>query len=282
MNYNNFVKCLFLAFMLAVVTIACVADLPPITPPPLNKGDASSDVEIVDFTDAGILGVSYTTDASVDSSSDASDAAVSIDMKPAFVEYVFNAMREWVPASSQCFRNCFTPGCVDSKYQQCFDDVETHHSVVAQTIVDVITEPDIKLPVVGTNNKVKSALLMASIAKDESGYRQKVDDCTIKGDHGASVGLWQTMVFDWATRHSICTDRSFALRYAIKVVNISFDTCKYRPFQDKLITYACGFCDEPPASEQRRHSAWSFGLQDSRRKTNRAMDYLKAHPFEYQ
>lgn len=278
MNYNNFAKCIFLTFV-AVVLVACAASLKTPSAPTQDAAavvDSGTDSEVLDLTDAGILGTSSTSlDASTDVSHEAGLSEA--DIKFPFVEYVFNAMKEWVPPISQCY---WDPD--KTKYQKCIDDVEEHHSLVAQTIVDVVTDPSVTLPIAGNNNKVKSALLMASIAKDESHYSKKVDECVVKGDHGASIGLWQTLVLDWPTRSAICKDRNFALRYAIKVVNTSFDICKGHPFQDKLTTYACGFCSEPTASEEKKHKAWTFGQQDSRRKTNRAIDYLKVHPFEFQ
>lgn len=182
-----------------------------------------------------------------------------VDTKTAFVDYIFTAMKSWVAPQSQCYWN---PN--KTKYQACVDNATKHYHDIAQTIVEVVSEPDIKLPFVDHDAKVETALLMASIASTESRFEKKVDLCQKVGDNGLAFGLWQTH----SGRRATCKDRASALRIAINIVNESFDYCKHWPLRDKLAAYASGSC-----SNKR-------GIWHSRRKINRATSYLKDHPFE--
>lgn len=193
------------------------------------------------------------------SDSKSNDVTSVVDDNAAFIEYIFTAMKSWVPPTSQCFWN---PN--KTKYQSCIDDATNHYHEVAQTIVEVVSEPDIQLPFTGHNTKVKTALLMASIASTESRFEKKVDSCQKVGDNGLAFGLWQTH----SGRAATCKDRASALKIAIKIVNESFDYCKRWPLRDKLAAYASGSCSN------------SRGIWHSRRKINRAINYLKDHPFE--
>ena len=237
--------------LLVPAMYACATCRPPIVP----ERDATAPVEVED-AGVAIADAQVASDVEVDA---VVDAAVVVDIEP-FIDYVFTAMKEWVPPISQCY---WSPD--KDKYQACQDGIAAHHQDIAKTIVQVITDPLTRLPITGDNPMVKSALLMASIASYESHFARNADACTGNGvgDNGISFGLWQTQT----PRSTTCNNRASALRQAIKIVNISFDYCKNSPLRDRLAAYACGRCD--------------CGQADSEKKMGRAMRYLAKHPFTY-
>lgn len=170
--------------------------------------------------------------------------------------YILAAMISWVPLNEGGV--CYWPVS-----QACLDRANKHYQEIAKDIAEVVYEPNIKLPFIGDNIKVKTALLMASIASTESQFHQNVDDCHVVGDHGVSFGLWQTQ----SPRAITCNDRKQALRIAITMVNQSLDACKNLPLVERLSVYASGSCNN------------ERGKWHSRRKFNRAINYLKDHPF---
>lgn len=267
MNYSTLTK-----FAIVVGMHACCMGRPKLPNQDATTGGSdasdasqtSSDAFVMadGGSDSGLADV--VLDVAVDGG-DVSDAAPTVVDNTLFIDYMWTAMKEWVPVSRQCYWN---PD--KAKYQKCLDDADIFYREIAATIVEVIQEP-LRLPITGDNSRVKSALLMASIASTESRFEKKVDTCQKIGDDGASFGLWQTMLI-WPgapTRFVICHDRKAALRYAISIVNGSFDACKNSPLRDRLSVYASGSCNNPK------------GIWHSRRKINRAIDYLAAHPFTW-
>jgi hypothetical protein len=98
----------------------------------------------------------------------------------------------------------------------------------------------------GEDGRAKTALLMASIASFESGYRADVDDGRTTGDHGRSYCLMQVQVVGktsegW-TGQDLVTDRKKCFRAALKRIRISFDWCKDHALEDRLAGYTSGQC----------------------------------------
>jgi len=263
---NRFTLVKTTSLLLMSVLCACVVShmkVQDATVPPVVNEAGSDSALILDsgVSDSDVVDASV-ADATVSSDTDASVDAGTVVDNTAFINYIWTAMKVWVPLANQCL---WDPN--KDKYQKCLDDADKHYQEIATTIVEVISEPGIRLPITNVNNLVKSALLMTSIASTESRYEKKVDTCEKSGDRGLAFGLWQTQI-PYCPKSVTCSNRAAALRCAIKLVNQSFDACKNYPLADRLSVYAAGTCNH------------TRGVWHSRRKVNRAIDYLKAHPYE--
>ncbi len=108
----------------------------------------------------------------------------------------------------------------------------------------------------GDDGRAKTALLMASIASFESGYRADVDDGRVTGDHGRSFCLMQVQVVGttsegW-TGHDLTSDRKKCFRAALKRIRISFDWCKAHAIEDRLAGYTSGLCRDNESLSRNR------------------------------
>jgi len=117
---------------------------------------------------------------------------------------------------------------------------------IAQDLVSVVYDDAEQPAFAGADGRAKTALLMASIASFESGYRADVDDGRTTGDHGRSYCLMQVQVFGktdegW-TGHDLVADRKKCFRAALKRIRISFDWCKSHALEDRLAGYTSGQC----------------------------------------
>jgi hypothetical protein len=139
------------------------------------------------------------------------------------------------------------------------------YETIAADIADVALDPDeppvFKSAFVEKQNRdldgrVKTALLIASIARFESGgYREDVDNLTKLGDNGHGVCLLQLHLWEG----EIVTDRPSCLRAGLRHIRESYRSCH------SLSGYTVGHCveDEPEA----------------KRRTELASNWIKNHPF---
>jgi len=121
----------------------------------------------------------------------------------------------------------------------------------------------------GDLGRAETALLMASVASYESGYRSDVDKGDVKGDHGKALCIMQVQVYgktaeNW-TREEIMSDRQKCLRTALHRMRQSFTACKSLKLVHRLAGYTVGSCKEEEKSEWR---------------VLRALNYWKSHPFQ--
>lgn len=98
----------------------------------------------------------------------------------------------------------------------------------------------------GDLGRAKTALLMASIASWESGYRADVDDGRTLGDHGQSFCIMQVRVIGktregWAGM-DLTSDRTKCLRVALRHIRESFHWCASSVQEDRLAGYTVGSC----------------------------------------
>ena len=139
----------------------------------------------------------------------------------------------------------------------------TRYETIAHDFVEIAFDEQEAPVFVGENARAKTALLMASIASFESGYRADVDDGRITGDHGRSYCLMQVQVVGktsegW-TGKDLVTDRMKCFRAALKRIRISFDWCKDHALEDRLSGYTSGTCrDEEHLSRDRIWRAKSY------------------------
>lgn len=92
-----------------------------------------------------------------------------------------------------------------------------------------------------TSNDLDRALL-AVIATEESSFDPRIRTCRKTGDHGRSLGPWQTYASSPAQRRAICTDLVTAARVALRRVHQSREVCRYEPARWRGAAYASGRC----------------------------------------
>ena len=137
--------------------------------------------------------------------------------------YVLSAMTTWVPVAEHAWVER-APVTVQ------------RYSEIAETIAAVAND---EAPVFGGDEneaRVRTALLLASIASYESHYAARVDDCRVS--NGGAFGLWQTV----APRAKVCPDRGAAARLALSMIRQSFTECSKNSELDRLAFYTDGVC----------------------------------------
>jgi hypothetical protein len=163
--------------------------------------------------------------------------------------YIFTAMASWVPIS-------------DHTYYEKPEITTVRYHEIANTIAEVALEPETKPIFEGDDGRIKTALILASIASSEGFFRQDVDNCKVGGDNNQAWGLWQTH----ASKKQVCSSRTVAAHIALDMIHTSFMECKNFKVMDRLSIYTDGKC----------HDNWGR----SRYKMFRAMDYLSKHKLE--
>lgn len=163
--------------------------------------------------------------------------------------YIFAAMIFWVPVSDHSYYE--KPEITIARYH----DIATS---IAESALDseqdpLFTEED---------GRIKTALLLASVASSEGFFREDIDSCKKGGDNGLAWGLWQTH----ASKKLVCSSRKEAIGIALKMMRQSFVSCKNLSVLDRMSVYTDGQC----------HSNW----KRSRFKMSRAINYLNTHKLE--
>jgi hypothetical protein len=141
--------------------------------------------------------------------------------------WVLAAMMTWVPLQQS-----------DAELAR-YDAMAHDFAAVA---LDSSEEP----PFSGDLGRAKTALLMASIASFESGYRADVDDGRTTGDHGHSYCIMQVQVIGktregW-TGQDLTSDRKKCIRVALRHIRESFRWCQASAQEDRLAGYTVGSC----------------------------------------
>lgn len=126
------------------------------------------------------------------------------------------------------------------------DADRVRYESIAHDVVAVAFDAQEQPAFTGVDGRARTALLMASIASFESGYRADVDDGRVTGDHGRSFCLMQVQVIGktaegW-TGQDLTSDRKKCFRAALKRIRISFDWCKDHAIEDRLAGYTSGQC----------------------------------------
>ena len=95
------------------------------------------------------------------------------------------------------------------------------YQAIAQGINAAVDAPIVELPFDGPAAKEASAIALASIAKNESDFRQEVRDCHIKGDNGRSISVFQLIRGPGRLKYSekdICLDDGLAAKLSLNVL----------------------------------------------------------------
>lgn len=163
--------------------------------------------------------------------------------------WLLGAMASWVPWASPA--------------------EHARYASIAADLAGVTLDPSEKPAFGGEDGRAKTALLLASIASFESGYRADVDDGRTRGDNGSSWCLMQVRVIgktrDGYSGQDLVRDRTKCFRVALRVVRESFEWCKDKAIEDRLGGYTVGQCTENEPLARNR-----FG---------RARTYWRGHPF---
>lgn len=162
--------------------------------------------------------------------------------------YLLSAMMSWVPLSNH-------------SYYEKERDTLLRYTDLAITMATAVSDSN-RTPVFeGEDGRVKTGLLMASIASTESAYARAAVICKVGGDNGIAWGAWQTHTDKART----CASLSNAAGLALNYVEISFHWCRKGNPLDRLSGYTDGRCR---TSNQ------------SRRKISRALKWYKENPPE--
>jgi len=168
------------------------------------------------------------------------------------VIYLTTAMSAWVPMPNH-------------GYYEGLGMTQIRYSEIATTIAVAVLDEN-QTPIFNDeddlSNRVKTGLLLASIAAYESSFKKDVDSCKEGGDHGLAWGIWQTH----ANKNKVCADRAVAVQVALRMIETSFRNCKNRNINDRLSIYTDGIC----------HTNW----RRSRSRVERALSWHKKHKAE--
>jgi len=147
-------------------------------------------------------------------------------------------------------------------YRECRDRTERRYVHIARAIATVALDPDEK-PVFD-GDRVKTALLLASIASYEGVYRHDITYCKRAGLGGAMT-LYQ---IERPTKDEhICRSLEEDTRIALHRVWQSFFVCWDYPEEDRLSFYADGRCIK--------------NWQRSRSRVQRAMRWWEKYPLDW-
>lgn len=104
---------------------------------------------------------------------------------------------------------------------------------IARDIAHVVeTEPPL------FQRRENAGFLLVAVAYRESGFRESVETCRVKGDGGKSLGLWQTQ-----GDRAVCKNRRHAARVAFWMLRRSLEYCVHLPrFENRLSLYTTGKC----------------------------------------
>lgn len=139
--------------------------------------------------------------------------------------YIVAAMMSWVPISNH------------ATYETA-EETMNRYVDIATTISTVAMDPEKEPLYAGDDGRLRTALLLASVASSESHFRKSVDTCQISGDKGLAWGLWQTH----ASKDRVCNDRVEAATIALKMMRYSISHCKNYNVLDRLSIYTRGRC----------------------------------------
>lgn len=145
----------------------------------------------------------------------------------------------------------------DHRYTGATDEYTlVRYESIAADIAGVALDPDEPALFDGPTGRVKTALLMTSIASFESGgFREDVDTLKVLGDGGAARCLLQ--IHPWIGEKIV--DRASCLRSGLRHLRESYRLCH------SLSGYTVGHCEK--------------GEPKALKRFNRANDWLRKTPF---
>ena len=73
--------------------------------------------------------------------------------------------------------------------------------------------------IASTDASPEEGLLLVTLARYESDFRQAVESCAVTGDHGQAFGLWQLHAI-WGDPVRMCREPRYAARRALSAVRV--------------------------------------------------------------
>lgn len=161
-----------------------------------------------------------------------------------FTAYLVSAMTSWTP-----------PG----QHREGDQVAQERYRNIARDIATVAASPDEEPVFDDDDDRVKTALLLASIASFESAYRADVDEGRRRGDGGVSWCLLQVQVRGrtregW-TGQDLVSDRRKCITAGLHRIKTSFDLCHTLPLSQRLSGYTIGKCRPSSSSRYRMDRA---------------------------
>jgi len=146
--------------------------------------------------------------------------------------YFLTAAQTFYPESNHLYME--KPAITEARYQEFADQV-------ASFVLDSRVKPLFA----GEGGYLKTGLLLMSIARFESSYRNDVMTCSKIGDQGVSFGPFQTS----RDPDTVCQSFFQASWVAVEMIRESFQVCKMLPMEDRLAEYTDG-------NNWMTHKAW--------------------------
>lgn len=106
-----------------------------------------------------------------------------------------------------------------------------------------------------TSSCRRDAAGLLAVAFHESHFRIEVDDGTIRGDAGRSIGLWQIQCGK-SPRCSMYLDRRLAAAHALRLIHRSENACRQLGPDAALRVYASGSCKRGAKASAVRVATW--------------------------
>lgn len=173
------------------------------------------------------------------------------------VQYLLAAMIAWCPPSVHYYQMDQAMSDQDK-----YDYTYARYESIAQDLSDVVMNEDERSLFDDKDGKLKTAILMLANASFESGeFREDIDNTNATGDHGRAYCLMQIQLRPGET----IRDRKDCFRLGLARIRESFKACPGYRQEEKLAVYASGHCN--------------VGLDNSKKKFNRAYSWLKENPF---
>ncbi len=166
----------------------------------------------------------------------------------ALAQYLYAAMVAWAPPSTHL-------------YAEAAAVTEARYLAIASDVASVALEPSEAPLFAGDDGRVRTAVLLLSVASLESGgFRADVAFCRTLGDHGRAAGMYQSH----RSRDRVCSSTREATRVALEQIRESFVACEANEPAVWLAAYSSGSC--------------SRGWVQARNRWDRAADYMRTHP----
>ena len=162
--------------------------------------------------------------------------------------YLLAAMAAWSPLALH-------------HYAESESATEARYQAIAQAIADVALDPSEAPLFAGADGRVRTAVLLASIASLESGFRADIATCHTNGDHGRAWGLFQSE----KSQRRACASVTSAAHLALEQIRQSFKACEQNDPDTWLAFYCAGSCGK--------------GLWLARNRWRRAAEWMRAHPW---
>jgi len=96
--------------------------------------------------------------------------------------------------------------------------------------------------IVEATNDIREQDILSRIAYFESGFRKSVINCSVKGDRGKSLGIFQVQPISKYDFHNACGTIQEQVNLALNYIHRSFEACPGNVGADLLSMYVSGTC----------------------------------------